>query len=417
MTMDMSSALKIAMMTPGPHGWGIPSLFIGMPGVAKTALGEREAHKLGLHAYVLIGSQIEAPDLGGYPAAGERFGKRCLDPLAPFWIIEANHLCETTDKGVVLILDELNTCPPPVQAAMLRVVNERMAGGVRLHPRIRIIAFMNPPEIAAEAGGVPIAPAMSNRVGHFDWVAPTIAEYTDHIMGVSAGEDLEEMPSARAIEESIMSKWHEYFVRAAGETTAYLSANSKQANSMPASADDRHGPWPSYRSWENAMRHLAGARLHGSGTADQKTCVAAHVSKGVADEFFVYLKAKDIPDAGEWMARRVKLEISATRMDVAATVLRTSVALLTSTKDNDLFVARLAFLLEWYIGAADQHSSLVSNPLRKTLLAWRDRTKNDRAVQSVMVDKHLKLIERFRKLPLLASLEDLGILNPGTAQR
>ncbi len=415
--MEMTTALRIAMMTPGTHGWGVPSLFIGMPGGAKTALGEGVGYELGLISFILIGSQIEAPDIGGFPAAGERYGKRCLDPLSPYWVIEANHICETTEYGVVLILDELNTCPPPVQAAMLRVVNERMAGGVKLHPRIRIIAFMNPPEIAAEAGGVPIAPAMANRVGHFEWVVPTIAEYTDHIMGVSSGEARGEMPSARAMEESVMSRWHEYFVRAAGEVTAYLSANSKEANCLPTSADDRHGPWPSYRSWENAMRHLAGARLVGVGNADQKTCVAAHVSKGVAESLFHYLKARDIPDAGEWMAGRVKLELTATRMDVAATVLRTAIALLSSSKTDALFIERLVFLMEWYIGAADKHSSLISGPIRKTFHIWRSRSKDNSGLQATLVRDHMKLIDRFSKLPLLASLEDLGILNPGTARR
>jgi len=417
MALDMKQTIRTSLMTPGTHGWGVPLLFVGMPGVAKTAIGCSEAADLGMHPYVLIGSQIEAPDIGGFPAPGERYGKRCLDPLAPYWAIEMNHICETTDAGCVLILDELNTCPPPVQAAMLRVVNERMAGGVKLHERIRILAFMNPPEIAAEAGGNPIAPAMANRVGFVDWVAPTIEDWSTHLMDVSSGQKTTTRINTRLLEEEIMRRWHEFFVRASGECTAFLLANSKRANAMPTNAEERHGPWASYRSWENATRFLAGSRLQGASKGDQEVLVGGFVSAAIGKEFFHYLRSRDIPDAGEWMAGKVELSLSSTRLDVAATVLRTAVALLTSTADDDQFIKRLVFLIQWFIDHSETQSSLIANPMRNVFMVWRKRCSGSAELTKKLLNKHGKTVTTFRQLPMLAQLEDLGILNPGTAAR
>src|SRR4051794_16782987 len=52
-------------------------------------------------------------------------------------------------KGV-LFLDEISTAPPAVQAALLRVVLERVVGDLPLPDGVVVIAAANPPEQAAD---------------------------------------------------------------------------------------------------------------------------------------------------------------------------------------------------------------------------------------------------------------------------
>jgi MoxR-like ATPase len=417
-SINMKNILTAALMTPGRHGWGTPLLIDGMPGAGKTAIGEQIARSLGLVPFVLIGSQIEAPDIGGYPCPGERYGKRCLDFLAAYWLVEANHICETTDNGVALILDELNTSSGPVQAAMLRVINERRAGGVALHPRIRIICFMNPAEIAAEAGGNPIAPAMANRMGHVKWQPPSVSEWSNHLMQVSSGAEEDAPANARLLEDAMLETWNTFFVPAAGEVTAFLQAHSARANEMPTKSEDRHGAFPTFRTWELATRALASGRYHRMGRGEQMEFVGSFVGDSVAKELFKYLAAKDIPDAADWLAGNVTLDLKVkTRADVVATVLRTAVALLQSTTDVGLFIDRLAFLMKWFTKEGQDHSDLVSGPMRQTFGVWRKRASNDASIQKKLLDAHRETVRAFRAIPLLARLEDIGVLPTGTAQR
>src|SRR5205823_11964182 len=61
----------------------------------------------------------------------------------------------------------ISTAPPAVQAAMLRIVLERVVGDLELPPGVRVVAAANPPEQAAD--GWDLAPPLANRLVHLDW--------------------------------------------------------------------------------------------------------------------------------------------------------------------------------------------------------------------------------------------------------
>jgi hypothetical protein len=52
------------------------------------------------------------------------------------------------DEPCLLFLDEVSTAPPPVQAAFLRILHDRVVGDTPLHPGTRIVAACNPPEMS-----------------------------------------------------------------------------------------------------------------------------------------------------------------------------------------------------------------------------------------------------------------------------
>lgn len=66
-----------------------------------------------------------------------------------------------------MFLDELSTCPPSVQAALLRVILERTVGFKKLPDHVRIIAAANPPDLTF--GGWDLSPPMRNRFLHIQW--------------------------------------------------------------------------------------------------------------------------------------------------------------------------------------------------------------------------------------------------------
>src|SRR5581483_1133846 len=121
---------------------------------------------------VVIGSIREPTDFGGLPVvvAG---GVTLAPPSWALRLVEAGH--------GLLFLDELTTAPPAVQAAMLRVVLERVAGDVRLPAEVRVVAAANPPEEAAD--GWELAPPLANRLVHLDW--PTDGRYV--AQGIALG--------------------------------------------------------------------------------------------------------------------------------------------------------------------------------------------------------------------------------------
>jgi hypothetical protein len=143
-----------------------PIALVGPPGIGKSAIIGDLAKELGLPCEVLILSQCEPVDVGGYPVVKDEGLERL--PMAAI-----KKACE---GPVVLFLDELSCAPPAVQGAALRLVYERVAGDVRLHPGTRILVAMNAPEQAA--GGWEIALPLLGRLIILE-LRPSMTEVQD----------------------------------------------------------------------------------------------------------------------------------------------------------------------------------------------------------------------------------------------
>ena len=131
---------------------GVPVLLWGAPGVGKTATIKSIAGALELLCEPVIASVREPADFAGLPIIRE--GGVTME--APAW---ARRLARA-GRGL-LFLDEISTAPPAVQAALLRVVLERVVGDLELPNRAAIVAAANPPEQAA--GGWDLSATISRR--------------------------------------------------------------------------------------------------------------------------------------------------------------------------------------------------------------------------------------------------------------
>src|SRR5471032_1159459 len=147
----VSEALAIAISA------GVPVLLWGSPGTGKTSAVVALADAIGWPCEVVVGSIREPTDFGGLPVVVDG-GVKLAPPAWAQRLVEAGH--------GLLFLDELTTAPPAVQAAMLRVVLERVVGDIKLPAAVRVVAAANPPEQAAD--GWELAPPLANRLVHLE---------------------------------------------------------------------------------------------------------------------------------------------------------------------------------------------------------------------------------------------------------
>ncbi len=257
---------------------GVPTLLMSAPGMGKTSMVRALAASRDMPCKTVLGSIREPADFSGLPIP--RDGDVVLWP--PTWARELHD----AGKGV-LLLDELTTCPPGVQAAMLGVALERRVGDLVLPRDVIVIACANPPDQAAD--GWALAPSLANRFCHMKF-GPLPREYTD---GLTSG--WANPPATRAIDASF-----ERIASSRGTVAAFLDKNQHLMDAYPATAAEASGPWPSRRTWTMTADGLA--RLRGDDTEARQALVYGLVGEGAGTEYLQWLQAADLPDPTQVLA-------------------------------------------------------------------------------------------------------------------
>jgi hypothetical protein len=252
----------------------VPVVLWGSPGTGKTSVVRALAEDLDWPLEVVIGSIREPADFAGMPVVVDA-GVRMAPPA---W---ATRLAE---RGFgLLFLDELTTSPPAVQAAMLRVVLERVVGDLALPPGVRVVAAANPPEEAAE--GWELAPALANRLVHLDWPVNARAVANGLAVGFPA-------PALLPSEEPSLT--HQVAARAA--VAAFLQVRPALVLQVPKVAALASRGWPSPRSWEAVAVLLAACEASRASEEARAALVIGAVGEGPAIEFLSWLANADLPD-------------------------------------------------------------------------------------------------------------------------
>jgi len=241
---------------------GVPALLWGPPGVGKTAhvyaLGRQ--HKMKVVG--LVASLYEPADFAGYPVPA----KDKMKFLPPSWVAELS-------EGGILFLDEINTAPPAVQAALLRVVLERQVGDVKLPDTVRIIAAANPPELAA--GGWELSPPLANRFVHLQF-KPSPAQWVSEFPGYWSNP-----PAVPGLEEA---QWQ----RQRSLVAAFIHRRPELLLQLPNEAGQM--TFPSPRTWDYVSRLLTVCRQD-----DVEEAVLGAVGPGAGSEFLTWWQALDLP--------------------------------------------------------------------------------------------------------------------------
>ncbi|MFE3624642.1 AAA family ATPase [Streptomyces sp. NPDC059159] len=254
---------------------GVPVVLWGSPGTGKTSAVVALAEALGWPAEVVVGSIREPSDFAGLPVV--EAGKVSL--AAPAW---ARRLADAGHG--LLFLDELTTAPPAVQAAMLRIVLERVVGDIALPRQVRVVAAANPPGEAAD--GWDLAPPLANRLVHLDWVvdAKQVAQ------GMAAGFP---QPSFLLPDEPVGESF-----RAVAKTSVagFLQARPELVLQVPTGVTAASRGWPSPRSWESVAILLGACQAAKASPEVLEALVVGAVGEGPGIEFLSWLADSDLPD-------------------------------------------------------------------------------------------------------------------------
>jgi len=317
MSSNMSRIIRTALFTPTSDGWGLPLLFWGGPGVGKSAIVEGIGRNYGLPVEVLSPGErgegafgvIGVPDTEGYIA---------YPP--PRWVqqFEGSH-------GGFLFVDELTTAPPAIQSALLGLLLKKRIGGSTLNGRVRILGAANP--IGDGAGCNDLAPAVANRLGHFNWEAPSETEWSEWLMS-SINDTTVVVEPAKILEARVMANWARPWAKFRGLVAGFIRANPALLHKQPPNGHpDSSRAWPSHRSWEYACRAMAGAEANGMGEVDGDMLAASFVGPGAIGELVEYRTKSDLPDPVDVLDGKVIFKPDFKRLDRTFAVLGSTTSL------------------------------------------------------------------------------------------
>lgn len=252
----------------------VPVLLWGAPGTGKTSTIRAMAEQMGWPCETVIASIREPSDFAGLPIVvgdGVRFAP-------PGW---ARRLAET-GRGL-LFLDELSTAPPAVQAALLRVVLERVVGDLALPDEVSVVAAANPPEQAAD--GWDLSAPLANRLCHLAWDIDPRA-VADGLAGGWAAPAVPALPA----------RWEAGLGVTRGLVAAFLHVRPALACAPPDDATSAGKGWPSPRTWDMTARLLTASNAAGAGGEARSALVRGAVGEGAGVEFLAWLAEMDLPD-------------------------------------------------------------------------------------------------------------------------
>ena len=252
----------------------VPVLLWGAPGTGKTSAIRAMSRELGLPCETVIASIREPSDFAGLPVVVD--GKVVFAP--PRW---ARNLAE--EQQGILFLDEISTAPPAVQAALLRVVLERVVGDLELPEGIVVIAAANPPELAAD--GWDLSPPLANRFCHLDWPVESQA----FAEGLTGGWHAPVVPV-------LPDGWDSQLALGRGLISAFVAVRPGLAVAMPDDGSTAGRGWPSPRSWEMAALLWTAATVARASEQARAALVMGAVGQGTGLELLNWASEMDLPD-------------------------------------------------------------------------------------------------------------------------
>jgi MoxR-like ATPase len=327
----MEEVIKAAIFTPGKRGWGLPMLYWGLSGVGKSDIIEEIGQRWKMHVEVLSPSERGEGAFGVTPMPRKAVGGGYVTSYpAPDWIENF----EDFDGRGIVFLDELTTAAPMIQAAMLGLIQARRIGGATLGSSVRILGAANPPDRAA--AGWDLAAPIANRFGHAEWAPPTEREWSDHEM---SGNDLEDEKPQRndpaAEEARVLAAWPTARANAVGLITSFHIRNPGKLHAQPDVGNPQGGrAWASHRSWSNAVRAMASAKVHGLSDADSVALISGFVGEGATRELLVFQAQMDLPDPADVLDGKVQWEHDDSRLDRSMAVLNSIVSLAVGSDTN-----------------------------------------------------------------------------------
>ncbi len=267
----------------------VTPLVSGPPGCGKSRSVEAFSRAVSRPCYTLIGSLREPADIGGYPYPYMVQGEQpYMMVMPPKWALDC------LMRPTLLFIDELTTCPPPVQAALLGVIAEKRVGDFTLPEPTWIVAACNPPDCAAN--GSEIEPPLANRLCHLLWQTNAAAWRRGMANALSFPEP----------EFTLLPKdWEKHIGRNSSVIAAFHEHKPGLLEAYPKERAKASGPWPSVRSWTNAAICAAALEAIDAEPLLRYQAIAGCVGEEAMLEFQDWESKLDLPSPEDWIAKAV----------------------------------------------------------------------------------------------------------------
>lgn len=333
MAINFKKLATIAFFTPVDGGWGLPLLWTGPPGVAKTALNKAWARSWNAMFLHLSPGQKGDGYFGVVPVP---YRNEAGVEVLRFPVNQDIAKLMELGRGLVLA-DELRSAPGIVRPALLGLAQERMFGDATLPVGVRIWAASN--RTAEAVNGRALSAPEANRFCHIQWVGADAMEmmnygvessqrpaFEDRIApdykDTKAFDDIERMVLAdRAQQRGALST--EIF---GGFISRYDAAKASALSNQPRpGSPESDGPWPSPRSWTNVLNLQAAYRTlrangviqasgHESDDAELTALIKGCVGP-IGGEYLEWQREQDIPDYALWLDGKSPVEFEEGRDD------------------------------------------------------------------------------------------------------
>lgn len=249
-TKQLPEALRLAMSID------VTCLILGPPGCGKTSVIEQLSKEDNLEPIIISLSQTEPGDLLGYAKVNEAINKfqYIVSELIP---IETDPLPEGKD-GWCLFLDDATNGLPAVQVACYRIIQERMVGNHKIHPKCRIVAAGN-----------------RDEDGCYTYTMPTAFRSKVMILQLEADPNI----------------WldHAYQKGFDYRVVTYITAYKDKLNGSSELSEDLS--YPCSRTWERVSKLIKDKNDISS--AIMFNCISGLIGKSAATHFLAFVKYFD----------------------------------------------------------------------------------------------------------------------------
>jgi hypothetical protein len=314
-----------------PKGRGVPFVMVGEPGAAKSALIEEFNQRYGLPTVTVSPGLMGEAFFGVTPVPTSTIDDGDVLTFPPPQKIARLK----NEKAAAIFFDEMNAVVSSAQLpAMLGALQDRRIGDECFGPQCRVMAAMNPQNIAAN--GVRVSIPQANRLSHWAWPGVDVQRRTRYLRSLANAphghpwECVNDHEAAAALCASIEQSMDEHFASAWRSVVSYihegfLAAHPSERQKMPTpSSKEAVGPWPSDRSWTNAMALVAAAevlfsgkypvipalkplQVRGSEFANLRdNLVASCVGQATSALLSVFLNSMDLPNIEDWLRGHAK---------------------------------------------------------------------------------------------------------------
>jgi len=158
LTVNAAQAIEFLVMNIRA---GLVTMLHGHPGIGKSDIVHKVCEQFKLYPIDFRAAQMDPTDVNGFGTIVKKYGedKAVEEYIAKYVPFDVFPLEDTPIpegyEGFCLFLDEINSAPKAVEAALYKVILDRMMGQKKLHPRTAIIC----------AGNLVTSGAIVNRQG------------------------------------------------------------------------------------------------------------------------------------------------------------------------------------------------------------------------------------------------------------